>query len=129
MIKKIFLYLFLIFVFSSVVSSQIKQRVKFAKNSSSASVKGAVRGYDYIDYIVGSRAGQKISLKLSAAKTFPVFTVSLPNGENLEDAIERDQFSAELPETGDYVVRVFMMRAAARRKNSIAAYTLKISIN
>ncbi|MDQ6785745.1 MAG: hypothetical protein M3033_02845 [Acidobacteriota bacterium] len=133
MIKKLFLSstlsILFVLVFSSAAFTQFKQRVHFAKGSSSATVKGIVRGYGYTNYIIGARSGQEISVNLSAANTFAVFTVFLPNGDNLEGATEQNEFSGELPESGDYVVRVYMMRSEARRKNSNAAYALKISIH
>ena len=124
-----FINLFLLLIlFSVTTSAQRKQRVRFAKNSSSATVKDFVRGYEFVDYIVGARGGQELTVKLSAPAIIPVFTVFLPNGGNLKDAAEQNEFSGTLPETGDYVVRVLMMSSAARRKNSNAACTLKISI-
>lgn len=126
--KRLFLYSFLLLIFSVNAFGQTKERVRFSRNSLSASVKGVARGYGYIDYVIGARSGQEITIKLSAPKTFPVFTVFLPNGGNLEGAAEQNEFTGTMPETGDYVVRVGMMRSAARRKNSSAAFTLKISI-
>lgn len=126
--KKLFVIIFAALAFSIAVAAQTKQRVRFVRGSSSASVSGTIRGYDYRDYIVGARAGQTISAKLSAKGVFPVLTIFLPNGDNLEGATQMDEFTGELPTDGDYVVRVLMMRAQARRKNSVASYSLKISV-
>src|SRR5437868_14377151 len=108
----------LIFLFSFNISAQTKQRVSFAKGASDSTVSGTVRSYAYRDYIVGARAGQTISAKLTSNNTFTVLTIFMPGGDNLEDATEMDEFSGELPSSGDYVIRVGMMRAEARRKNS-----------
>lgn len=115
-------------VVSSGAAAQKKQRVRFARGTSSATIKGVVRGYDCIDYIVAARAGQTLSVALAGAKTSPVFTVFLPNGDNLEGAAQQNDFSGELEESGDYAIRVCLMRAAARRKNSVATFTLDVSI-
>lgn len=133
MIKKslffLLINLFLVFVLSIAdTNAQTKQSIVFAKSTSSATVKGTIRGYKYIDYTIAARAGQRLEIDLSAVKTVPVFTVFLPNGDNLEDAAQRNEFSGLLPENGTYVIRVGLMRAAARRKNSSAAFTLKVSI-
>lgn len=133
MIKKLFFTLFaqtaLLFVLFTANFAQTKQSIHFAKGASSATVKGFVRGYDYIDFVVAARGGQKMTAKLSSANTFTVLTVFSQNGENLEGAAEQTEFSGDLSESGNYVLRVYMMRSEARRKNSNARFTLKISIH
>lgn len=131
MIKKIFPLFFvwtLLLLFSTNVTAQSKQRVRFARGASSATVRGTVRGFAFRDYIVGAREGQTISVRLNSGNTFAVLTIFTPEGDNLEGATETDEFSGELPASGDYVIRVGMMRADARRRNSIANYSLRISV-
>ncbi len=129
--KKLPFLLAFAFLFLAVsnASAQTKVRVKFAKGSSSTTVKGTVLGFAYKDYMVGAIAGQTIKVKLASRNTFTVFSMFLPNGDNLEGAVEADEFTGELPVSGKYVIRVLMMRAEARRKGSISNYTLKISIS
>lgn len=109
-------------------SAQVKTRVRFPAGTHGTSVSGTVRGYAYHDYVVGASAGQTMDLKLTGSGTATVFSVFLPNGDNLESASESDEFSGVLPIKGDYVIRVLMMRSAARRKGAVSNYTLKISI-
>jgi hypothetical protein len=128
---KFTLFLFvsgLLLLFSNDAAAQTKQRVRFAKNATGTTISGTVRGFAYKDYIVGVRAGQTISVKLNSKNTFTVLTIFTPDGDNLEGATEMDEFSGELPTSGDYVIRVGMMRAEARRKNSIANYSLRLSV-
>lgn len=110
------------------VFAQAKQRVRFAAGTSVATVKGTVRSYAYKDHIVKASAGQIIDVKLTSANKFSVLTIFRPNGDNLDGAAETDQFTGELPTNGDYVIRIAMMRAEARRPRSVSNYTLKISI-
>ena len=129
--KKISLLFFvpvLLLLFSTNILAQTKQRVRFARGASAATVGGTVRGYAFRDHIVGARSGQTISVKLNSRNIFAVLTIFTPDGDNLEGATETDEFSGELPASGDYVIRVGMMRAEARRKNSIANYSLRISV-
>ena len=128
MIKKLNVLLFVLILFSSGVSAQTKQRVRFARGSSHATVSGTIRGYAFRDYVVGARNGQTISVKLNSRNTFTVLTIFKPNGDNLEGAAEREEFTGELPVSGDYVIRVGMMRAEARRPKSAAGYSLRITI-
>ena len=118
----------LLVLFSLNAQAQSKQRVRFAKGASQATISGRVQGYAYKDYIVAARAGQTISVKLNSRNTFAVLTIFTPDADNLEGATETDEFSGELPATGDYVIRVGMMRAEARRKNSLAVFSLRISV-
>ena len=110
------------------ISAQAKVRVRFARGASAAVVKGTVRGYAYRDHVVGASAGQTLSVKLRSPNTYSVFTIFIPGGDNLEGAAEMDEFAGELPASGDYVIRVGMMRAEARRRGSVSNYSLSISI-
>ena|SRR5947209_1035482 len=129
--KKLVLFSILsafVFLVTINVSAQTRQRVRFAAGTHGATVAGTVRGFAYRDYIVGASAGQTIGFNLTSANSFTVFTVFLPNGDNLDGATEMEKFSGELPNNGDYVIRVLMMRAEARRRGSISNYKLRISI-
>jgi hypothetical protein len=110
------------------LSAQTKQRVRFARGASSSTVKGTVRGYAYRDYVIGASAGQTVDVRLTSPDTFSVFTIFMPNGDNLEGATQMDEFGGELPVSGDYVIRVGMMRAEARRRGSVSNYSLTVSI-
>jgi hypothetical protein len=111
-----------------MASAQTKTRVKFPAGTHGTSVKGTVRGYAYHDYVVGASAGQKMTVSISASAMSTVFTIFNPDGTNLEEGAETDGFVGELPASGDYVVRVLMMRNEARRKGSISNYAIKITI-
>ena len=128
--KKLPLFIAIVFLFLafSNASAQTKVLVKFAQGLSSATVIGSVTGYAYKDYMVRARAGRTLEVKVTSRGTYPVFSVFLPNGENLEGAAQTDEFTGELHVSGNFVIRVGMMRAKARRKGSISKYTLKISI-
>ena len=109
-------------------SAQAKARVKFAKGASSASVKGKITGYKYVDYALSASAGQTMSVKLNADNTFLQFVIFDGNMENLEGATGVEDWSGELPQNGNYTIRVLFPRAEARRKSAFANYTIKISI-
>jgi hypothetical protein len=108
-------------------AAQARQRVRFARGASSAQVSGTIKGYKYIDYVVGARAGQTLSLRItgSSAAQFAVF---MADGGNLGmDSAGVAEWSGELPATEDYTIRVLMPRAQARRGET-ARYTLRIAI-
>jgi hypothetical protein len=113
---------------ASQASAQISQHVRFAAGTHGTTVRGTVRGYAYRDYVVRASGGQKISLRLTPNGLPSVFTVFLPGGGNMDRAAETDKFSGTLPSTGEYVIRVGMMRAYARRRGSVSNFSLRITI-
>ena len=112
----------------SSVSAQTKIRVRFPRGTSNSTVSGTVHKYAYNDYVVGASAGQTIDVRLDKNTTC-VFTIFKPDQDNLDTAAEQDEFTGELPVSGDYVVRVMMMRNDARHKGSVSNYRLTISIH
>lgn len=68
-----------------------------------------------------------MTVHLKSANIYAYFIVRTPEGSQMT-RIEKTDWSNILPETGDYLIRVFMMRAGARKKGSVADYTLNISI-
>ncbi|HEV2903504.1 MAG TPA: hypothetical protein VGW32_00575 [Pyrinomonadaceae bacterium] len=110
------------------ISAQTTRRVRFARGASSATVSGQVEGYDYIDYIVGAKAGQPMSVRLTESSVVE-FVIRLPDGQNLGmEATGVREWSGELPESGDYSIRVLMSRADARR-GTTARFSLRISVD
>lgn len=124
----LFLVGFLAFA-AADTDAQVKTRLRFPAGASSTSVKGAVRGYAYRDYIVRANADQTITASVSSANTYTILTIFRPDGENLNGAAQMDEFSGTLPVAGDYVIRVGMMRAGARRRGAVSNFTLKVSID
>ena len=114
--------------FTQDAAAQSKTRVRFARGTHSATVTGTVRGYAYRDYIVGSAAGQTMTVSVSGTNSSTILTVFAPDGSNVEGAAQTDQYSGELTASGDYVVRVGMMHSAARRPGATTTFKLKIKV-
>ncbi len=109
-----------------------KSRVSFAKGASSATIKGTLKGDATIDYLVNAAAGQTIEVKLEPGNTkgdFIVIPAGSPVGSMFSsfDTGER-RYSGVLPSDGDYSIRVFLNRAAARR-NEVAKYVLTVAVS
>jgi hypothetical protein len=111
----------------SIFAQKTPQRVRFQSGHSSATLKGRIVGYDAKDYVVGAKAGQVMDLHLSSSNQSTYFVIYSINGR-ATDMNETTVWSENLSESGDYVIRVFMMRSAARRKGAAANFTLSISI-
>jgi hypothetical protein len=106
------------------------ERVRFAKGKSSAVVESRITGYDVIDYVLGARKGQYMNVSMATDNTANYFNILAP-GENqvamFNGSINQNQYEGILPESGDYKIRIYMMRSAARRKE-VANYRLEMII-
>jgi hypothetical protein len=106
------------------------QPVQFAKGTSSATIKGSLKGDQTIDYTLRAKAGQTMSVTLATKHGANYFNV-LPPGSNdaalFVGSSGGNEWTGALPADGEYKVRVYLMRSAARR-NETANYTLTVGI-
>jgi hypothetical protein len=114
-----------------LAQGEIESRpVQFAKGASSATVKGSIQGRQTVDYKLRARAGQTMSVKLVTSHGANYFNV-LPPGSNdvaiFVGSSSGNEWSGALPSNGEYTVRVYLMRSAARRNES-ARYTLTVAV-
>lgn len=112
-----------------VLAAPRTERVAFTKGASSKIVKGSIKGYDYVDYVVGARGGQLLSVNLTTNRGSNYFNIMAKGNEAAYfiGSNEGNSFRGPVPATGDQVIRVYIMRNDARR-GVVANYTLKISI-
>lgn len=105
------------------------QRVRFPRGSTGTIVRGRVRGYDYIDYLVGVRSGQQMTVTLRSDNGQNYFNVTAPGGGEafFHGDAEGDTAQFTTQRNGDYRVRVYLMRAAARR-GEVGNFRLEIAI-
>lgn len=96
------------------------RRLQFKRGTSSATVTGKVSIALPDTYLVGARAGQVMTVKLTAASKAVRFLVMSPTTRNLV-ADNAREWSGTLPETGDYYIIV-----DADERNS--TYSMTISI-
>ena len=128
LMKKLIIFTVILLSFFTVAASaQTKVRVKFAKGASSARVKGFVKGYKYIDYLVRAKSGQTMSVKLNSPNAGCSFVIFYSDLKNVEGAADVQQFTRNVDVDDDYIVRVLLPRSAARRGES-ASFNLKIEI-
>ena len=106
-----------------------EQRVQFARGASSATVRGRIRGYELHDYLVNAREGQRMTVQFGARGRFTYFIVRAPGAEeNLFDGTGNEPARLTLPASGNYRIRVYQMRNAARRGES-SDYSLTIRVD
>jgi len=113
---------------TAVADAGIRQeKVQFAKGASSAVIKGQLKGDAMVDYVVRAAAGQTLSVELQKTNAQNYFNVMPPGstGSAMFVGDSGENYSGVLPTDGDYIVRVYLMRPAARRGES-SNYTLTI---
>lgn len=101
-----------------------RHTVQFPKGKSGATMPGSIAGYDTAEYALGARAGQTMQVKLETRSTacyFNVFAPGVKPGAGTAMFIGSTaggEFSGVLPADGKYTVQVYLVRSAARRKES-----------
>lgn len=113
------------FASGSVLADGVKKKVRFAKGTSSTTIRGAVIRGDRDRYAVAAKAGQTMSVKITSVEKNAVFQICfageqecLPGAGEGDDATK---WSGQLPVDSEYVIVV-----GGTRGN--ATYTLTISI-
>jgi hypothetical protein len=106
-----------------------QERVTFAKGVSSATVTGQLKGDADVDYLVRAAAGQTLSVELKVSNRSNYFNVLPPGSADVAMYVGQtgDPYTGVLPADGDYKVRVYLMRSAARR-DEVSNYTLAIRV-
>lgn len=106
------------------------ERVQFPRGASAQVVRGTIRGYSTADYIVGARAGQTLRASMRTNNRSAYFNVIAPGAQSamFDGSVRGNSFTGRLPQTGDYRIRVYLMRNAARRGES-ATYALDIGVS
>jgi hypothetical protein len=114
-----------VFTVSSVFAKGVKQKVRFARGTSSATIRGAVVRGDRDRYYLGAKRGQTMTVKITSIETNAVFQIYFAGEqESLQGAGDDDDatsWSRELPADNEYVIVV-----GGTRGN--ATYRLTISI-
>ena len=107
------------------------ERVHFQRGANRAVVEASIKGYETVDYVLGARAGQYMNVSLATKHGATYFNLLAP-GENevamFNGSVSQNQYEGTLPSNGDYKIRVYMMRSAARR-NEEAHYRLEMIID
>ena len=119
---------------SSIVSAAVAQSdirtepIQFKTGALSTVVEGSITGSEIVDYIFGAGKGQYLNVSMVTDNNSNYFNILAP-GENevafYNGSTSDNQYEGTLPAKGEYKIRVYQMRSAARR-NEIAHYNLEI---
>jgi hypothetical protein len=110
---------------SSVFAKGVKQKVRFARVTSSATIRGAVVRGDRDRYYLSAKRGQTMTVKITSIETNAVFQIYFAcEKASMQGAGDDDyatSWSGELPADNEYLIVV-----GGTRGN--ATYRLTISI-
>jgi len=107
------------------------QRVQFAKGANSAIVNSTIKGSETVDYVLHASQGQSMNVSMATKNGATYFNILAPGQTEVaffNGSVSDNQFEGTLPATGDYKIRVYMMRSAARR-NEVADYRLEMIVS
>lgn len=108
------------------------EEVRFARGSSSATIKSSITGYQSVNYTIDAKAGQNMTVRLSTSNSSNYFNIYAPGkgpgGEAMfVGSSSGNRYSGTLPSSGRYTISVYLMRNAARR-NETASFTLNVGV-
>jgi hypothetical protein len=106
-----------------------QERVSFAAGASSATLKGTLKGSSDVDYVVRASAGQTLTVSFKASNASANFNVLPPGSADAAMYVSQTggDYTTLLPADGDYKIRLYLVRAAARR-NEASSYTITIGV-
>ncbi|KAB1067418.1 YtxH domain-containing protein [Tamlana haliotis] len=111
--------------------SEMTKRIKFDSGESSTRIKGKITGEEYIDYLVNVDKGQNMNISMATDNSANYFNIMEPGEEYVaifNGSTAENQFEGTSAKSGDYTIRVYMMRSAGRR-GEVANYTLEIIVD
>lgn len=109
-------------------SNQGRKIISFPNGNAETTITGRISGRTHNDYQLRAAAGQRLSVSLDSANRSIYFNLLPPGSRDVAMArgeMNDNHYTGLLPDDGLYTIRVFLVRAAARR-GSAADYTLKV---
>ncbi len=107
------------------------RKITFPAGKTSTTINSSVKGDQTIDYKVYAKQGQVLKVKMKSNINANYFNVLAPGstGEAIYagETEGTNSFGGTLGVSGEYTIRVYLMRSAARN-NTKATFTLTVSV-
>lgn len=104
------------------------ERVTFKDGANSTIIEGHLKGDETVDYLLTADKGQPMNISLASKSASVNFNILAPGKADeafFIGSIAGTQYEGTAPESGEFKVRVYQMRSAARREEK-APYRLEI---
>ena len=116
---------------AAVIDGIKNERLSFASGTSSARIEGSITGGEIIDYLLNVRAGQAMNISMGSQNASAYFNLLEPGETEVavfNGSMNENMFEGTAKKSGDYRIRVYLFRNAARR-NEKADYVLEAIVN
>lgn len=131
-ISRLFALLLLVASFEkSEAAESTAVTVHLSDANTFALLSGSIRGHETADYIVHAASGQRLSAEMNSSDTAAYFNVLPPGSGDVAlfmGSIGGSSWSGIIHDSGDYRIRVSLMRSAAHRDET-ASYILRVSLS
>ena len=128
-ILKLLMLTFMGFSFLCAQSNQPEPKavIPLYKGQKHRVFHNTIKGYDFIDYTFEAKAGEEVEISLKTNNFSNYFNVSHEKNDTalFVGSTLGNHYKAILPEHGVYIIRVYLMRNAARRGER-ARYDLEV---
>ena len=107
------------------------KRIEFEKGQSGTTIEASITGDEIIDYLVNVQKGQGMNVSMATDNGANYFNIMEPSEKYeaiFNGSINENMFEGVLQKSGDYRIRVYLMRSAARR-NETANYRLEVFVS
>lgn len=113
------------------ISDDIRsERIQLPAGTDTVQLEAQVQGDETVDYLLAAQAGQPLSVNMHSDNGANYFNLMAP-GETVvafyNGSIDGNTYQGTLGASGDFRIRVYLMRSAARR-NETAHFDLVISL-
>ena len=119
---------------ATICAAQETAVVKFEPGNYGTTVSGTITGDGYFDYHLDAQANQKMFAELTVSDTnghgviyFNILPPGSDGGAIYNGSIDGNATTIDLPESGDYTIRVYLM-GNDRDTGKTVGYTLDLSI-
>ncbi|MDM9632039.1 hypothetical protein [Robiginitalea aurantiaca] len=116
---------------AEAVKDEIKKvRIQFDSGANSKTIESSISGRETVDYVLNGQEGQYMNISMATQHGATYFNVMEPGEAYVaiyNGSTSGNQFEGTAAKSGDYTIRVYMMRSAARRGET-ADYRLEMIV-
>ncbi|OOF39131.1 hypothetical protein BKK49_06405 [Rodentibacter rarus] len=127
--KKILLLTLLFGLNGCAMNTKVEQTEVKPQMAEAQHFSGKITGYETVNYPFFVKKGQNLNISMATFFPHAYFNILPPQGQEaiFNGSVQGDQFEGVAQETREYQVQVYMMRAQARRNETIP-YQLEIIV-
>lgn len=115
----------------SLTAQEIRsERVRFEPGARSATLENSLQGYEIADYLLQVQSGQYLNVSMATDNGANYFNLMEPGETEVavfNGSLGGNQFEGTADRSGEYRIRVYLMRSAARR-NETAHFRLEMIV-